>query len=147
MTEPHFSVGAKNQSASSHRDWSSTDGPAYTMKAASLLWSRWIGTSQTAKAKLFDTLHAGSGALVVASVFDAGSARIVAGLEFETVATSSGGFAATLGRKYGRITREEAPSHGHAVFEATYPPSSAGLEHGFNDAPEAVAKTVLGTAR
>ena len=117
------------------------------MKAALLLWSRWISTSQAAKAKVFDTLQAGSGALVVASVFDAGSARIFAGLGFETVATSSGGFAATLGRKYGLITREEAPSHAHAVFAATYPPSSADLAHGFDDAPEAVAKTALGTAR
>ena len=68
-------------------------------------------------------MHAGSGAFVVTYVFDAGSARIVAGLGFETVATSSGGLAAT-----------------------DLPPS-ADLDHGFGDAPEAVAETECGTAQ
>ncbi len=72
---------------------------------------------------MFNPLHAGSGAVVFANVFDAGSARIVAGLGFEIVATSSGGFAAT-----------------------DLPPS-ADLEHGFGDASEAVAETKRGTAQ
>ena len=117
------------------------------MKAAPLSSSRSISASQAKKAKFFDSLHAGRVAFVVANLFNAGSARIVAGLGFETATTSNGGFAATLGRKYGRITREDVPLHAHAVFTATYPPSSADLEHGFDDAPEAVAKTAFGTAR
>ena len=67
------------------------------MKAASLLWSRCISATLAEKAKSFDPLHTGSGVFVVANVFDAGTTRIVAGLGFETVATPSGGFAATLG--------------------------------------------------
>lgn len=103
--------------------------------------------SQAEKAKLFDSLHAGPGASVVANVFDAGSARIIAGLGFEAVATSSGGFAATLGRKDGRISREEALLHARAVVDATDLPTSADLENGFGDAPEAVAETVRGAAQ
>ena len=68
-------------------------------------------------------MHDGSGAVIVATVFDASSARIIAGLGFEIVATSSGGFAAT-----------------------NLPPS-ADLEHSFGDASEAVAETKRGTAQ
>ena len=97
MTESPSSVGAKNRTASRHRDWPSTDGPAYPMKAPPSSSSRCISAGQAKKAKLLDSLHAGPVAFVVANLFNAGSARIVAGLGFETATTSSGGFAATLG--------------------------------------------------
>ncbi len=147
MTEPPTSDGAKNRSASRHRDWSSTDDPAYPMKAAPSSSNRYISASQAKKAKLLYSLHAGPVAFVVANLFNAGSARIVAGLGFETAATSSGGFAATLGRKDGRITHAEALSDARAVLEPTDLPTSAGLESGFGNTPEAITETVRGAAQ
>lgn len=101
-----------------------------------------MSVSQSTKAEKFDALHAGPGAFVVANVFDAGSARIVSGLGFEAVATSSGGFAGTIGRRDGLISRDEAIEHARVVVAATDLPVSADLENGFGDAPEAVAETV-----
>ena len=119
MTEPPTSDGAKNRTASRHRNWSSTDHPAYPVKAAPSSSKRCISASQVKKAKLLYSLHAGPVAFVVANLFNAGSARIVAGLGFENAATSSSGFAATLGRKDGRITHAEALSDARAVLEPT----------------------------
>ncbi len=127
MTVPPSYVGAKNRTASNRDDWYSTDGLAHKMKAASLLWSRCISAHQTEKAKLFGPLHAGSGIFVVTNVFDAGLAKIFAGLGFDTAATSSGGFAATLEQRDGRITRVEALSHARTVVEPTDLPTSADL--------------------
>jgi 2-methylisocitrate lyase-like PEP mutase family enzyme len=98
--------------------------------------------SQSEKAEKFDALHTGSGAFVVANVFDAGSARIVSGLGFKAMATSSGGFAGTIGRRDGLISRDEAIEHARVVVDATDLPVSADLENGFGDAPEAVAESV-----
>jgi len=101
-----------------------------------------MSVSQSEKAEKFDALHTGSGAFVVANVFDAGSARIVSSLGFKAVATSSGGFAGTIGRRNGLISRDEAIEHARVVVDATDLPVSADLENGFGDAPEAVAETV-----
>lgn len=101
-----------------------------------------MSVSQSEKAEKFDALHTGSGAFVVANVFDAGSARIVSGLGYKAVATSSGGFAGTIGRRDGLISRDEAIEHARVVVDATDLPVSADLENRFGDAPEAVAETV-----
>lgn len=101
---------------------------------------------QSEKADRFLDLHRGPGAFVIANVFDAGSARVVAGLGFEAVATSSGAYAGTLGRRDGRVTRAEALAHGAAVSAAVDLPVSADLENGFGPAPEDVAATVSGAA-
>jgi 2-methylisocitrate lyase-like PEP mutase family enzyme len=95
------------------------------------------------KAASFRALHTGPRALVIANAWDAGSARVLAGLGFEAIATSSGAFAGTLGRRDGSVTREEAIAHGRAVAEAVDVPVSADLENGFGDAPGAAAETIL----
>lgn len=94
------------------------------------------------KATRFRALHQGPKAFVIANAWDAGSARLLEGLGFEALATSSGACANTLGRRDGQVTREEALSHARAIVEATTLPVSADLENGFGDAPEEAALTI-----
>jgi 2-methylisocitrate lyase-like PEP mutase family enzyme len=98
--------------------------------------------SQAEKANVFRTLHEGPGAFVIPNPYDAGTARILAGLGFEALATTSAGCAFGLGRRDGAITRDEAMAHSRAIVEATPLPVSADLESGFGDVPETVAETV-----
>jgi 2-methylisocitrate lyase-like PEP mutase family enzyme len=97
---------------------------------------------QAEKAARFQALHRRAGAFLIPNPWDAGSARILAGLGFEAFATSSGAAAATLGRRDGRLNREEALSGARAIAEATDLPVSADLENGYADDPEGVAETV-----
>src|SRR5207249_7680490 len=99
-------------------------------------------TSQTDKAARFRAVHQGPGAFVIANAWDAGSARILAGLGFQALATSSGAQAGTLGRLDGRVTRDEALAHCRALGEATDLAASAGLREGCRDPPAAAAATV-----
>jgi 2-methylisocitrate lyase-like PEP mutase family enzyme len=99
-------------------------------------------TTQSDKAEQFRSLHQGPGALVIANVWDAGSARIIAGLGFSALATSSGASAGILGRRDGQVTREEALAQARAIVMATELPVSADLEKGFGDAPATVAETI-----
>ncbi|MBM3491747.1 MAG: isocitrate lyase/phosphoenolpyruvate mutase family protein [Alphaproteobacteria bacterium] len=101
-----------------------------------------MSMNQTDKAKRFQELHRGPGAFILANAWDAGSARVLAGLGFAAIATSSGAFAGTLGRRDGMVTREEAMAHSRVVAAAVDLPVSADLENGFADAPAAVAETV-----
>ncbi len=98
--------------------------------------------SQAEKAARFKALHQGSKAFVIANPWDAGSARVLAGLGFMALATSSGASAGTLGRRDGQVTREEALAHARAIVDATDLPVSADLERGFGDAPEDAAETI-----
>lgn len=98
--------------------------------------------SQNEKANRFKALHEGPGAFVIANVWDAGSARVLAGLGFQALATSSGASANVLGRRDGKITREEALAQARAIVGATDLPVSADLEKGFGDALAAVAETI-----
>jgi 2-methylisocitrate lyase-like PEP mutase family enzyme len=98
--------------------------------------------NQIDKANRFRALHAAPGAFVIANAWDAGSARILAGLGFAALATSSGAAAGMLGRRDGMITRDESLAHARAVVEATDLPVSADLEKGFGDAPDAAADTI-----
>jgi 2-methylisocitrate lyase-like PEP mutase family enzyme len=98
--------------------------------------------SQIDKANRFRALHQDPGFFVIANAWDAGSARILAGLGFPALATSSGASAGVLGRRDGMVTREEALGHARAIVEATDLPVSADLEKGFDDAPEGVAETI-----
>ena len=98
--------------------------------------------TQSEKAARFRALHEGPGAFVVANPWDAGSARILAALGFPALATSSGASAGVLGRRDGRITRDETLAHARAIVEATDLPVSADLEKGFGDAPSAAAETI-----
>jgi 2-methylisocitrate lyase-like PEP mutase family enzyme len=99
-------------------------------------------SSQSEKAARFRALHQGPGAFVIPNPWDAGSARILAGLGFQALATSSGACAGTLGRRDGKVTREEALAHARAIVMATDLPVSADLEKGFGDAPAAAAETI-----
>ncbi len=98
--------------------------------------------SQSDKANRFRELHEGPGAFVIPNPWDAGSARILAGLGFEALATSSGAFAGTLGRRDGKVRREEALAHARAVAAAVDIPVSADFENGFGHAAAFAAETV-----
>jgi 2-methylisocitrate lyase-like PEP mutase family enzyme len=98
--------------------------------------------TQDDKAAAFHALHHGARAFVIANVWDVGSARIVSQLGFAALATSSGASAAVLGKRDGRVTRDEALSQAHSIAAATDLPLSADLEKGFGDEPEMVARTI-----
>jgi 2-methylisocitrate lyase-like PEP mutase family enzyme len=101
-----------------------------------------VGALQHDKALRFRQLHEGPRAFVIANPWDAGSARILAGLGYEALATSSGASANVLGRRDGAVTRKEALSHARAIVDAVDLPVSADLEKGFGDDPEDAAETI-----
>src|SRR5436305_188726 len=90
----------------------------------------------------FLELHRGERPLLLPNPWDAGSAKLLASAGFEALATTSGGFAGTLGRLDGSVTREEALAHAATIVAATPLPVSADLENAFADDPEGVAQTV-----
>ncbi len=98
--------------------------------------------TQMEKATRFRALHAGPGAFVIPNPWDAGSARVLAALGFQALATSSGASAGVLGKRDGRVTRDEALAHARAIVAATDLPISADLEKGFGDAPSDAAETI-----
>jgi len=93
----------------------------------------------TDSARRFLALHAGPRPLLLPNPWDAGSAKLLASLGFEALATTSSGFAATLGRLDGWVTRDEALGHAATIVSATSLPVSADLENGFADDPAGVA--------
>jgi 2-methylisocitrate lyase-like PEP mutase family enzyme len=101
-------------------------------------------TTQAAKAERFRSLHERPGGFVIPNPWDAGTARMLAGLGFEALATTSGGFAVTIGMRDGEgaVTRDAALAHARALVEACDLPVSADLENGYGDDPDAVAETV-----
>jgi 2-methylisocitrate lyase-like PEP mutase family enzyme len=101
-----------------------------------------MSVTQNEKADRFRALHHGPGAFVIPNPWDVGSARILAGLGFQALATSSAAFASALGRRDGGLTRDEALEHARLIVSATDLPVSADLEKGFGDAPEIVAETI-----
>jgi 2-methylisocitrate lyase-like PEP mutase family enzyme len=98
--------------------------------------------TQLEKATHFRALHQGPGAFVIANAWDAGSARLLTGLGFLALATSSGASAGTLGRRDGQVMREEALAQAQAIVMATDLPVSADLENGYGDAPNTVTETI-----
>jgi len=94
------------------------------------------------KAAEFAALHVPGRPLLMPNPWDAGSARILAAVGFAAVATTSGGFAATLGRPDSSVTADQALRHAAAIVAAVDLPVSADLENGFADDPRAVADTV-----
>src|SRR3989442_4532565 len=93
-----------------------------------------MATSQNEKATRFRALHEGPSAFLIPNPWDAGSARVLAGLGFQALATSSGAEAGVLGRRDGKVTRDEALAHARAIVGAVDLPVSADLEKGFGDA-------------
>jgi len=98
--------------------------------------------SQSDKAVRFRALHEAPGAFVIPNPWDGGSARILTALGFQALATSSGASAGILGRRDGKVTREEALAHARAIVEATDLPVSADLEKCFADAPAQAAESI-----
>jgi len=98
--------------------------------------------TQAEKAEKFRELHKRAGVFLIPNPWDAGSACILSGLGFEAFATSSGAAAATVGRRDGKLTREQALASARAVAGATDLPVSGDLENGFGASPEAAAETV-----
>jgi 2-methylisocitrate lyase-like PEP mutase family enzyme len=101
-----------------------------------------MSATQNEKAARFRALHDGPGAFLIPNPWDIGSARILAGLDFQALATSSAASASALGKRDGGLTRDEALAHARLIVDATDLPVSADLEKGFGDAPEVVAETV-----
>jgi 2-methylisocitrate lyase-like PEP mutase family enzyme len=98
--------------------------------------------SQSDRAETFKALHKRPGAFVIPNPWDVGTARILAGLGFEALATTSAGMAFALGRRDGAVSRDDALAHARTIVGATVQPVSADLENGFGDAPETVVETI-----
>jgi 2-methylisocitrate lyase-like PEP mutase family enzyme len=98
---------------------------------------------QEKKAELFRALHQRHSAFIIPNPWDIGSARLLAHLGFEALATTSMGFAFSIGRLDGAVGREGMIRHVGEIASATHLPVSADLENGFADAPEAAAQTIV----
>ena len=98
--------------------------------------------TQIDKANQFRALHQRQGAFIIPNPWDVGSARLLARLGFEALATTSAGHAFSLGQQDGTIGRDQVIAHVAALAGATDLPVSADLENGFGDSPETVAETI-----
>jgi 2-methylisocitrate lyase-like PEP mutase family enzyme len=103
------------------------------------------GSPQAQKAAAFKALHAGD-PFVIPNPWDAGSARVLAALGFKALATTSSGFAFTLGRRDGRVTLDEVVEHVAALNRATDLPVSVDLENGYGPDPDDAARAVVRAA-
>lgn len=101
--------------------------------------------TQEEKARRFQALHAGA-PFVIPNPWDAGSARVLAALGFEALATTSSGFAFTLGRLDGDVTLDEVVEHTAALVRATDLPVSVDLENGYGREPEQAAQAIVRAA-
>jgi 2-methylisocitrate lyase-like PEP mutase family enzyme len=99
-----------------------------------------------AKADAFYALHHGPKAFIIPNPWDAGSARLLAHLGFKALATTSMGYAFSIGQRDGTLTREQTFANAADLASATDLPVSADLENGFGDSPEDVAETIKLTA-
>jgi 2-methylisocitrate lyase-like PEP mutase family enzyme len=102
-------------------------------------------TKQEDKAQAFRALHEGA-PFVIPNPWDAGSARVLEALGFEALATTSSGFAFTLGRLDGGATLADVAAHVETLARATELPISVDLENGYDAAPEAAAHAILQVA-
>jgi len=103
--------------------------------------------TQDEKGRIFRALHQRSEAFIIPNPWDVGTARLLAGLGFEALATTSAGYAFSAGKRDGAIGRDEMMEHIGAIVSATDLPVSADLENGFGDAPEVVAETTRRSAQ
>ena len=98
--------------------------------------------TQAEKGAAFHGLHTRNRAFLIPNPWDIGTARLLAHLGFEALATTSAGFAFSLGRVDNKVTRDEALAHAAEIASATDLPVSADLENGFGDRPEDAAETI-----
>src|SRR4029450_1354748 len=97
------------------------------------------------KAEIFQALHAGE-PFVIPNPWDTGSAKVLEKLGFKALATTSSGFAFTLGRRDGDVTLDEVIDHSAALAAATDLPVSVDLENGYGAQPEDAARAVVAAA-
>jgi 2-methylisocitrate lyase-like PEP mutase family enzyme len=100
-----------------------------------------MSATQKEKAARFQALHEGP-TFIIPNPWDVASARVLAGLGFQALATSSAASAMAMGKRDGGLSRDEALSHAQMIVSATDLPVSADLEKGFGDDPKIVAETV-----
>lgn len=101
--------------------------------------------SQAKKAAAFRALHGGP-AFIIPNPWDAGSARVFAALGFKALASTSSGFAFTLGRRDGSVTLDEVVMHTVALDRATDLPVSVDLENGYGADPESASLAITRVA-
>src|SRR5438309_317730 len=99
-------------------------------------------STQADKGRIFRALHERDGAFIIPNPWDVGTARLLAHLGFEALATTSMGYAFSAGQRDNTIDRHRMMEHVSAIASATDLPVSADLENGFGDAPEVVAETI-----
>ena len=97
---------------------------------------------QKEKAEVFRALHQRDRAFIIPNPWDAGTARLLAHLGFEALATTSAGMAFSLGKRDNAVARDKVIEHVRAIAAATDLPVSADLENGFGDAPKTVEETI-----
>ena len=99
---------------------------------------------QTEKFQSFEALHERPGVFIIPNPWDAGTARILTALGFEALATTSAGFAFSIGRRdaVAGLTRDQVLGNARSIVDATHLPVSADLEDGFGGAPETCAQTI-----
>jgi 2-methylisocitrate lyase-like PEP mutase family enzyme len=98
--------------------------------------------TQQEKGKLFRELHQQEKAFIIPNPYDVGTARLLAGLGFDALATTSAGYAFSVGKRDNTIGRDEMLKHVSDIVSATELPISADLENGYGDEPEAAAETI-----
>jgi len=98
--------------------------------------------TQIEKGQAFRALHQGDRAFIIPNPWDIGSARILSHLGFEALATTSGGYAFSMGQPDYAVGREAMIAHVSTLASATDLPLSADLENGFGDAPDVAAETI-----
>src|SRR4051812_4099752 len=99
-------------------------------------------TTQVEKGDGFRALHERDGAFIIPNPYDVGTARLLANLGFEALATTSAGFAFTVGRRDNTVSREQMLEHVQEIAAATDLPVSADLGNCFGDAPATVSETI-----
>ncbi len=104
---------------------------------------------QTLRAEAFKALHERPGAFIIPNPWDAGSAKMLASLGFEALATTSAGLAFSLGQPdaEGALNREQTLGNALSIVNASALPVAADLENGFSDEPAGCAETILEAAR
>ena len=103
-------------------------------------------TTQAKKAQVFKTLHETDEVFIIPNPWDAGSARLMQGLGFKALATTSAGFAQSLGRLDGQVSVDEKIEHCRGLCAVTDIPISADFENGFADSPEEAAVNLVKVA-
>lgn len=99
-------------------------------------------STQMEKARAFRALHERAGAFVIPNPYDIGTAKMLAQLGYEALATTSAGYAFTIGKSDMAVGRDAMLAHVREIVDATDLPVSADLENGFGDAPKYVAQTI-----